>query len=63
VVHFGVIASGDVETECGIARQKAKEALGAICFEREAAGLMNDFPCLVIRGVSDYADTHKNARW
>jgi nucleoside phosphorylase len=62
-VHFGVIASGDEEIECGIAREKAKEALGAICFDREAAGLMNDFPCLVIRGVSDYADTHKNACW
>jgi len=29
----------------------------------EAAGLMNSFPCLVIRGISDYADTHKNYKW
>ncbi|ERF68870.1 hypothetical protein EPUS_04522 [Endocarpon pusillum Z07020] len=29
----------------------------------EAAGLMNDFPCLVIRGICDYADSHKNKRW
>ena len=29
----------------------------------EAAGLMNGFPCLVIRGVCDYADSHKNDRW
>lgn len=29
----------------------------------EAAGLMNSFPCLVIRGISDYADTHKNYQW
>jgi nucleoside phosphorylase len=29
----------------------------------EAAGLMNDFPCLVIRGVYDYADAHKNDVW
>jgi nucleoside phosphorylase len=34
-----------------------------ICFEMEAAGLMNHFPCLVIRGISDYADSHKNDRW
>jgi hypothetical protein len=34
-----------------------------MCFEREAAGLMDDFPCMVIRGISDYADTHKNERW
>ena len=29
----------------------------------EAAGLMNDFPCLVIWGICDYADSHKNKRW
>lgn len=31
--------------------------------EMEAAGLMNDFPCLVIRGICDYADAHKNKEW
>ena len=34
-----------------------------MCFEMEAAGLMNTFPCLVIRGICDYADSHKNKRW
>ncbi|UKZ69090.1 uncharacterized protein TrAtP1_010103 [Trichoderma atroviride] len=34
-----------------------------LCFEMEAAGLMNHFPCLVIRGICDYADTHKNKEW
>jgi nucleoside phosphorylase len=29
----------------------------------EAAGLMNDFRCIVIRGISDYADSHKNDIW
>ena len=29
----------------------------------EAAGLMNSFPCLVIRGICDYADTHKSKHW
>ena len=29
----------------------------------EAAGLMNSFPCLVIRGICDYADSHRNDRW
>ncbi|KAJ0382563.1 hypothetical protein COL922a_012294 [Colletotrichum nupharicola] len=24
---------------------------------------MNNFPCLVIRGICDYADSHKNDRW
>lgn len=34
-----------------------------MCFEMEAAGLMNNFPCLVIRGICDYADSHKNKKW
>ncbi|KAF1936653.1 hypothetical protein EJ02DRAFT_447927 [Clathrospora elynae] len=36
---------------------------GMLCFEMEAAGLMNSFPCLVVRGICDYADSHKNKRW
>ncbi|KAL7931768.1 purine and uridine phosphorylase [Trichoderma chlorosporum] len=37
--------------------------LNVLCFEMEAAGLMNDFPCLVIRGICDYCDLHKNDEW
>lgn len=29
----------------------------------EAAGLTNHFPCLVIRGICDYSDSHKNKEW
>ncbi|PKY02338.1 hypothetical protein P168DRAFT_329275, partial [Aspergillus campestris IBT 28561] len=29
----------------------------------EAAGLMQDFPCIVIRGICDYSDSHKNKAW
>ena len=36
---------------------------GVLCFEMEAAGLMNEFPCVVIRGICDYADSHKNKQW
>jgi len=34
-----------------------------LCVEMEAAGLMDEFSCLVIRGICDYADSHKNKRW
>lgn len=34
-----------------------------LCFEMEAAGLMDNFPCLVIRGICDYSDSHKNKQW
>jgi hypothetical protein len=29
----------------------------------EAAGLMDHFPCVVVRGICDYSDTHKNDVW
>ena len=45
-------------------RQDSRAELGGVlCFEMEAAGLMNSFPCLVVRGICDYADSHKNKRW
>lgn len=47
----------------GCTRDKLARDLGIICFEMEAAGLMNNFPCLVIRGICDYADSHKNKQW
>ncbi|KAL2782992.1 hypothetical protein BJX66DRAFT_143516 [Aspergillus keveii] len=48
----------------GLVRDRVSSELdGVLCFEMEAAGLMNSFPCLVIRGISDYADSHKNKRW
>jgi nucleoside phosphorylase len=39
------------------------QVLGVTCVEMEAAGLMDSFPCLVIRGICDYADSHKNKMW
>jgi hypothetical protein len=39
------------------------QELGVTCVEMEAAGLMDSFPCLVIRGICDYADSHKNKMW
>ena len=45
----------------GATRDKIGNDLGgALCFEMEAAGLMNNFPCLTIREICDYADSHKN---
>ncbi|TLD09766.1 hypothetical protein PspLS_11579 [Pyricularia sp. CBS 133598] len=64
-IHYGVIASGNWVVKDGIFRDQIALNLGdgCICFEMEAAGLMDNFPCLVIRGICDYADTHKNDRW
>lgn len=64
-IHYGNIASGNTLIKDAIARDELIAELedDLICFEMEAAGLMNSFPCLVVRGISDYADSHKNDRW
>jgi nucleoside phosphorylase len=64
VVHYGTIASGNQVMKSAAERDMVSAELsGVLCFEMEAAGLMNSFPCLVIRGICDYADSHKNKRW
>lgn len=64
VVHYGTIASGNQVIKNAAERDQLSAELGGIlCFEMEAAGLMNSFPCLVIRGICDYADSHKNKTW
>ncbi|KAL0259731.1 hypothetical protein SLS55_005471 [Diplodia seriata] len=64
-IHYGVIASGNTLIKDGPTRDSIAQRIGeeCICFEMEAAGLMNSFPCLVVRGICDYADSHKNDRW
>jgi nucleoside phosphorylase len=64
VVHHGTVASGNQLIKDAAVRDKLSAELGGVlCFEMEAAGLMNSFPCLVVRGICDYADSHKNKRW
>lgn len=62
-IHYGLIASADQLMKDSKLRDSLnKSCRGHIrCFEMEAAGLMNSYPCLVIRGISDYCDSHKRA--
>ena len=63
-IHYGTIASGNQVIKDAKTRDKISSLFGGVlCFEMEAAGLMNSFPCLVIRGISDYADAHKDKKW
>ena len=63
VVHYGTIASGNMVMKNGIKRDELAAKYGLMCFEMEAAGLMNTFSCLIVRGISDYSDSHKNTQW
>lgn len=61
-IHYGLIASANRVMKDAVAREVAAQQ-DLLCFEMEAAGLMNHFPCLVIRGICDYSDSHKNKEW
>jgi nucleoside phosphorylase len=63
VVHRGTIASGELVIKNGVLRDQLAKEYGVLCFEMEAAGALADFPCIVIRGISDYCDSHKNDQW
>ncbi|KAJ5823330.1 hypothetical protein N7447_005670 [Penicillium robsamsonii] len=63
VIHYGPVGSANQVVKDGLHRDQLAQDLGLYCVEMEAAGLMNDFPCLVIRGICDYADSHKNKEW
>jgi nucleoside phosphorylase len=64
-VHYGIIASANSVMKNAEERNLYAQdpELNVLCFEMEAAGLMNNFPCLVIRGICDYSDSHKNDDW
>ncbi|KAF6806455.1 Kinesin light chain 5 [Colletotrichum sojae] len=62
-IHYGLIASANQVMKNAKIRETLSAEKGVICFEMEAAGLMNHFPCLVIRGICDYSDSHKNKEW
>ncbi|KAF4625129.1 hypothetical protein G7Y89_g13040 [Cudoniella acicularis] len=62
-IHYGLIASANQLMKDALIRDKLAAEKEVLCFEMEAAGLMNQFPCLVIRGICDYSDSHKNKEW
>ncbi len=62
-IHYGVIASGNRVMKDGKARDEIARRLLALCFEMEAAGMMDSLQCLPIRGICDYSDSHKNKEW
>ncbi|EXL51560.1 hypothetical protein FOCG_09484 [Fusarium oxysporum f. sp. radicis-lycopersici 26381] len=62
-IHYGLIASSNRLMKDALIRDALAAKKGVFCFEMEVAGLMNHFPCLVIRGICDYSDSHKTKEW
>ncbi|KAF3927237.1 hypothetical protein ABW20_dc0107143 [Dactylellina cionopaga] len=62
-IHYGLVASANQLMKDALIRDKLAAEKDVLCFEMEAAGLVNHFPCIVIRGICDYSDSHKNKDW
>ena len=62
-IHYGLIASANQLIKDALIRDRLTAEMGVLCFDMEAAGMMTHFPCLVIRGICDYSDSHKNKEW
>ncbi|KAL6235048.1 hypothetical protein BDW75DRAFT_149584 [Aspergillus navahoensis] len=62
-VHIGRVASGNSVMKSGQHRDTIAGKEGVIGFEMEGAGVWDYIPCLIIKGVCDYADSHKNKLW
>ncbi|KAI4226854.1 MAG: hypothetical protein L6R36_002841 [Xanthoria steineri] len=61
-IHIGNIGSGNSLVVGSNHREDFYKKFGVICFEMEGAALLQRNP-LVIRGICDYSDTHKNKKW
>jgi nucleoside phosphorylase/tetratricopeptide (TPR) repeat protein len=62
-VHFGLMASGNSVTKSGKDRDRIAAQEGVIAFEIEGADVWDSFPCIIIKGACDYADSHKSKVW
>ena len=62
-LHFGTIGSADVVLRDAELRDELQKDMDLLCVETEAAGLVDEFPCLIVRGSCDYADSHENKDW
>lgn len=62
-IHFGRIASSNSVMKSGHHRDLIATDEEVIGFEMESAGAWDYIPTVVVKGVCDYADSHKNKRW
>ncbi|KAM0513537.1 hypothetical protein ACHAPE_007801 [Trichoderma viride] len=62
-IFIGCVASGDTVMRSGQHRDRIAKERNVIAFEMEGAGVWDEMPCIVVKGVCDYADSHKNKTW
>ncbi|KAK0709916.1 nucleoside phosphorylase domain-containing protein [Lasiosphaeria miniovina] len=62
-IYIGPVASGDTVMKSGEDRDRIAREEGILAFEMEGAGVWDEIPCIVVKSVCDYADSHKRKQW
>ncbi|KAI4730667.1 purine and uridine phosphorylase [Aureobasidium sp. EXF-10728] len=62
-VHLGTVGSASIVMKSAEHRDAIATKDNIIAFEMEGAGVWDDLPCIIIKGVCDYSDSHKNKKW
>ncbi|KAG8630848.1 hypothetical protein KVT40_002467 [Elsinoe batatas] len=63
-IHVGYFGSANTVMKSGRHRDDTSKTHKVIALEMESVGVWEVFPCcLVVKSVSDYADSHKNKTW
>jgi nucleoside phosphorylase len=62
-IYIGPVASADAVMKSGQHRDEIVRREKVIGFEMEGAGVWENVPCIIIKGVCDYADSHKSKLW
>jgi nucleoside phosphorylase len=62
-IHFGRYASGNSVMKSGFRRDILIKEDNVVGFDMEGAGAWEGFGTIVVKGVVDYADSHKNKGW
>lgn len=60
-IFIGRIGSGDTTLKSGTYRDQLAQRHGLLAFEMEGAGIWDELPCIIVKGISNYADGHWNA--
>src|SRR5438552_1247830 len=63
LIHFGRFGSANTMMKSGVDRDRIAKADEIIAFEMEGAGVLDQYPTIIIKAACDYADSHKNKDW
>jgi nucleoside phosphorylase len=62
-IVLGRIGSANMVLKSSLDRDRLAKDHDLVAFEMEVAGVWDEVPTLMVKGVCDYADSHKNKLW